>query len=103
MQKYYYVYILASGRNGTLYVGVTNNLHNRVYEHKNHLLPGFTKTYDVNKLVYFESFIDIRDAIHREKRLKEWQRNWKKDLIEKDNPEWKDLYDDLFILVPSVL
>ncbi len=103
MQKYYYVYILASQRNGTLYIGVTSDLAQRIYEHKNHILPGFTKTYDVTKLVYFEHFTDIKDAIHREKRLKEWQRNWKKDLIERENPEWRDLYDDLLMLLPSVL
>jgi putative endonuclease len=103
MQKYYYVYILASKRNGTLYIGVTSNLYNRIYEHKNHMLPGFTKTYNVTKLVYFEHFKNINDAIHREKRLKEWQRNWKKDLIEKENPEWKDLFDNLIMMLPSVL
>ena len=98
-QRYYYVYILASQRNGTLYIGVTGDLARRVYEHKNHLLPGFTDMYDVDKLVYFEKFININDAIHREKRLKEWQRNWKKDLIEKYNPEWKDLYEDILMLI----
>ena len=94
-QRYYYVYILASKRNGTLYIGVTNDLLRRVYEHKNHLLPGFTDNYTVTRLVYVEKFTDINEAIHREKRLKEWKRNWKKELIEKYNPEWKDLYDDL--------
>ena len=97
-EKHYYVYILASGRNGTLYIGVTNNLPRRIYEHRNHLLPGFTYKYDVTKLVYFERFDDVRDAIRHEKRLKEWQRNWKKDLIEKYNPEWRDLYDDIMML-----
>ncbi len=95
VQRYYYVYILASSRNGTLYVGVTGNLPQRIFEHKNHLLPGFTKTYSVDKLVYFERFEDINEAIKHEKRLKFWHRNWKKDLIEKYNPDWRDLYDDL--------
>ena len=95
VQHYYYVYILASSRNGTLYVGVTGNLPQRIFEHKNHLLPGFTKNYNVNKLVYFERFEDINEAIKHEKRLKFWHRNWKKDLIEKYNPDWCNLYDDL--------
>ena len=94
-QKYYYVYIMASSRNGTLYVGFTSNLPQRVFEHKNHLLPSFTDKYNVDKLVYFERFEDVNQAIKHEKRLKEWKRNWKKDLIEKFNPEWRDLYDDL--------
>ena len=99
LQKYYYVYILASDTNGTLYIGFTSNLPQRIYEHKNHLTPGFTSKYDVCKLVYFERFTDVHDAIRHEKRLKEWKRNWKKDLIEKYNPEWRDLYDDLHQLM----
>jgi len=95
MRKYFYIYILASKRNGTLYIGFTSNLSQRIFEHKNHLLPGFTDTYNVDKLVYFERFEDVHDAIAYEKRLKEWKRNWKKDLIEKYNPEWNDLYDSL--------
>ena len=87
MDRTYYVYILASDRNGTLYIGVTGNLAQRIFEHKNHLTPGFSSRYNVLKLVYVEKFDDIKQAIHREKRLKEWQRNWKKDLIEKYNPE----------------
>ena len=98
-QKYYYVYILASKRNGTLYIGITGNLPRRIYEHKNHLIPGFTDMYDVDKLVYFESHENVWDTIHREKRLKEWQRNWKKDLIEKFNPGWKDLYENLNMFI----
>ena len=86
---------MASSRNGTLYVGVTSNLAQRVFEHKNHLLPGFTSRYNVDKLVYFERFTDVNRAICHEKRLKEWQRNWKKDLIEKFNPQWRDLYENL--------
>ncbi|MBR3930597.1 MAG: GIY-YIG nuclease family protein [Alphaproteobacteria bacterium] len=94
-QKYYYVYILASSRNGTLYIGFTSNLPQRIFEHKNHLLPGFTDRYNVDKLVYFERHDNANDAIRREKRLKDWKRNWKKDLIEKYNPLWRDLYEDL--------
>ena len=94
-QKFYYVYIMASAKNGTLYVGVTSNLAQRVYEHKKHLVPGFTAKYDVDMLVYYERFEDVNQAIRHEKRLKEWKRNWKKDLIEKYNPNWRDLYEDL--------
>ena len=99
MQRFYYVYILASDRNGTLYVGVTGNLPRRIYEHKNHLTPGFTSKYEVCKLVYFERFTDARQAIRQEKRLKGWLRAWKKDLIERRNPTWRDLYDDLYQLM----
>jgi len=95
MDKTSYVYILASGRNGTLYIGVTSDLVRRVWEHKNKLAQGFSKKYGVDKLVYFEQHEDITEAIRREKRLKFWQRQWKLDLIEKHNPNWKDLYDDI--------
>jgi putative endonuclease len=91
----YYVYILASKKNGTLYIGVTNNLIRRVYEHRNGLIEGFTKKYGVNKLVYYEQTEDIKSAIERGKRLKKWKRQWKIELIEKMNPMWKDLYDEL--------
>ena len=91
----YYVYILASKKNGTLYIGVTNNLKRRVYEHRENLIEGFTKKYGVHKLVHFESTEDVRVAIQREKRLKKWKRKWKIVLIEKENPEWRDLFDDL--------
>jgi putative endonuclease len=91
----YFVYILASKRNGTLYIGVTNNLLKRVDEHKNNLIPGFTSKYGVHNLVYYERYNDIYDAIAREKRMKKWKREWKMELIEKSNPEWRDLYDDL--------
>ena len=90
--KKYYVYILASKRNGTLYIGVTNDLIRRVYEHKNDLIDGFTKKYGVHRLVYYEQYDEIVNAIQREKRLKKWNRQWKIELIEKENPEWKDLY-----------
>ena len=93
--KQYYVYILASKRNGTLYIGVTSDLIKRVYEHKNKLIPGFTSRYDVNILVYFETFGDIEIAIRREKQLKKWNRKWKLALIEKENPKWDDLYEGL--------
>ena len=91
----YYVYILASRRNGTLYIGITNDLVRRVYEHKNDLVPGFTSKYGVHQLVYHECFEEVDQAIEREKRLKKWKRKWKLELIEKVNPEWKDLYDEL--------
>jgi putative endonuclease len=89
---YYYIYILASRKNGVLYIGVTNNLLRRVYEHKQNLVEGFTRTYNVHKLVYFEQTDDIHAAIQREKQLKKWKREWKMRIIEEFNPEWKDLY-----------
>ena len=91
----YYVYIMASKKKGTLYIGVTNNLIKRVYEHKNNLVKGFTKKYGIHNLVYFEQTDDVNSAIQREKRLKTWQRQWKIELIEKMNPDWEDLYDKL--------
>ncbi len=91
----YYVYILASQRNGTLYIGVTNDLIKRVWQHKNKVADGFTKKYGVDKLVYFETTESIESAITREKQLKKWNRSWKLQLIEKDNPDWNDLYDNL--------
>ncbi len=91
----YYVYVLASARNGTLYIGFTNDLIRRVYEHKNGLVNGFSKKHKLHLLVYYEEFSSVEDAIVREKRLKKWHRKWKIDLIEKLNPEWKDLYDEL--------
>ena len=93
--KDYFIYILASKRNGTLYVGVSNNLVKRVYEHKNNLVEGFTKKYQVHNLVYYEQTSDIQTAIAREKQLKKWSRRWKIGLIEKLNPSWKDLYVEL--------
>ncbi len=91
----YYVYILANKKNGTLYIGVTNDLIRRVYEHKNELLPGFTQKYHVHNLVYYEQTSDVNSAILREKRLKTWKRAWKIKLIKDFNPGWKDLYHDL--------
>ncbi len=87
----YYVYILANRKSGTLYVGVTNNLARRLYEHVNGLTKGFTKKYDVHRLVYFELTSDVTSAIAREKQLKNWKREWKIALIEKENPDWNDL------------
>ena len=92
---YSYVYILASKRNGTLYIGVTTDLVKRVYEHKNDLLDGFTKKYGVHTLVYYESQNNIELAIKREKQLKNWHRKWKLALIERSNPDWRDLYNDI--------
>lgn len=96
LYKTYYVYILASQRNGTLYTGVTNDVRRRVWEHKHALVKGFTKEYGIDILVYFEQHEDIEQAILREKKIKRWKRKWKLDLIEKDNPDWKDLYPTLF-------
>ncbi len=93
--KTYYVYIMASKKNGVLYIGITSDLKKRVYEHKNDFADGFTKKYIVHKLVYCESTNDVTAAITREKQIKKWKRQWKIDLIEKDNPDWRDLYDDL--------
>ncbi|WP_422083949.1 GIY-YIG nuclease family protein [Ulvibacterium sp.] len=92
----YYVYILSNKKNGTLYIGMTNNLERRVLEHKNKMTEGFTKRYGLDKLVYFESYTYVNDAILREKRLKKWKREWKIKLIVEDNPEWKDLAYDWY-------
>jgi putative endonuclease len=93
--KSYYIYILASKRNGTLYIGVTNELIKRLYQHKTQITEGFTKKYQVYSLVYFEEHSTPLDAIAREKQLKNWKRQWKIELIENSNPTWKDLYQDL--------
>lgn len=93
--KTYFVYILASKRNGTLYIGMTHDLLRRVFEHRTDQNEGFTKRYQVHQLVWFESTSDVEAAILREKQLKKWKRQWKIELIEKDNPEWRDLYEDL--------
>ncbi len=93
--KQYYVYILASKKNGVLYIGVTSNLVKRIYEHKSKLVKGFTKKYHVHKLVYYEETEDIYAAITREKQLKKWNRAWKIELIERENSDWKDLYYSL--------
>ena len=95
MDKQPCVYILASKKNCTLYIGVTSNLPKRVWEHKNNLIPGFTQKYQVHKLVYFEQTCDMRSAITREKQLKHWNRQWKIELIERANPDWLDLAADV--------
>lgn len=93
--KQFYVYILCSRRNGTLYTGVTSDLIKRIYEHKNRLVEGFTKTYGVHCLVWYEVHRTADTAITREKQIKKWNRQWKLDLIEENNPEWNDLYNGL--------
>lgn len=95
MNQGYFVYILASKRNGTLYIGVTNDLARRIFEHKNGAAAGFTKKYKVKDLVYVESYATPAEAIHREKCLKKWKRAWKIELIEGQNPLWNDLYSVL--------
>ena len=91
----FYVYFLASRPGGAIYIGVTNDLVRRVYEHKNNLVEGFTKRYRVHRLVYFEVYDSVRDAIQREKNMKHWPRAWKTRLITKSNPTWRDLYDEI--------
>ena len=90
MRKYF-VYILSSKKNGTLYIGVTSNLQKRIWEHKNKIVEGFTKKYDVTRLVYYEQTNDVESALTREKQMKEWKREWKIKLIQENNPEWEDL------------
>jgi len=89
------VYILASRRNGTLYIGVTSDLPGRIWQHKNNVIEGFTRKYAVHTLVYFELHAEMPAAIAREKQLKKWRRAWKLDLIERNNPEWNDLYGQI--------
>ena len=91
----YYVYIMASGKNGTLFVGSTNDLIRRVYEHRQGLVEGFTKRYGVTRLVYFEETANVRAAVQRERTIKHWSRAWKVALVEEANPNWCDLYDDI--------
>jgi len=93
--KEYFVYIMTNKRNGTLYIGVTGDLATRVYEHKNSMVDGFTKKYNLKLLVYYEITNDVGEAILREKGLKKWNRQWKIDLIERSNPNWRDLYSEL--------
>jgi putative endonuclease len=95
MKKQFYVYILSSKRNGTLYTGVTSNLVQRVWQHKNGMIDGFTQKYNVKILVYYEAHGDAESAITREKQMKKWRRNWKIRLIEESNPHWRDLYDTI--------
>ncbi|HVT25621.1 MAG TPA: GIY-YIG nuclease family protein [Rhizomicrobium sp.] len=96
MEKQFFVYILASEPWGTLYVGVTSNLQFRIYQHREGLVEGFTKKYGVKRLMYFEEHATALEAIHREKRLKKWPRNWKINLIRTDNPDWHDLAGDWY-------
>ena len=96
----YWVYILASDKLGTLYVGVTNSLERRVAEHKAREVPGFTRRYGVDRLVFFRGFGEVTEAIRFEKQLKRWRRDWKIRLIEEDNPHWADLYLDMMALPP---
>ncbi len=91
----YYVYIMASKQNGTLYIGVTNNLARRVFEHKNDIIEGFTKKYGVHMLVYCEEYNEVESAIRRERQMKKWNRQWKITRIEQQNPEWRDLYEEV--------
>ena len=96
MNKQPCVYLLASKRNGTLYVGVTSDLIKRIWEHKSHVVDGFTKKYQVDHLVWYEIHETMESAIQREKAIKEWQRAWKLKLIEEFNPDWRDLYGTLY-------
>ena len=93
MARRYHVYILASARNGTLYIGVTGNLAARIWQHRNGIVEGFTKRYRVNRLVHVEEFFDVNEAIAREKAMKKWRRAWKLELIERDNSQWLDLFE----------
>jgi putative endonuclease len=95
MTKQYYVYILTNKSNKVLYIGVTNDLGRRICEHRNKMVDGFTKKYNLNKLVYFEATIDVRSALEKEKQLKNWHRSWKINLINEFNSEWKDLSEML--------
>lgn len=95
MSKNYYVYLLANKKNGTLYIGSTDNLVKRVWQHKNKVIKGFTEKYDVNMLVYFETTENAYSGATRERQLKKWKREWKIQLIEENNPEWKDLYQEI--------
>jgi putative endonuclease len=94
MAEAFYVYILATRKDGPLYVGVTSDLQKRVFEHKTHAIPGFTARYNVDRLVYFEVFENPEAAIAREKQLKKWHRAWKVELIERENPDWQDLAEE---------
>ena len=95
MIKQPYVYILASKGHGTLYIGVTSNLVQRIWQHKNNIVKGFTEKYDIHTLVYYEQHGTMESAITREKQMKKWKRDWKINLIEKDNPQWRDLWEEI--------
>ncbi|MCK5028277.1 MAG: GIY-YIG nuclease family protein [Bacteroidales bacterium] len=91
----FYVYVITNKINSVLYIGVTNNLERRIFEHKNKSVPGFTQKYNIDKLIHFEHYDNINDAIRREKQLKKWNRKWKEELINKVNPEWDDLHEEI--------
>ncbi len=95
VNKRFYVYILASKRNGTLYTGITSNLIQREWQHKNNIIEGFTQKYNVKTLVFYEVHDNVESAIAREKRIKKWRRAWKLQLIERMNPEWNDLFEEI--------
>lgn len=95
MKQHFYIYILSSLHNRVLYIGLTSDLQKRIWEHKNKIIKGFTQKYNVDRLVYYEVYDDAENAIKRERNMKEWKREWKIELIEKKNPEWKDLYDQI--------
>lgn len=97
MNRQYFVYVLASRKCGVLYIGITNDIARRVQEHRDEIIPGFTREYHVHHLVYYECFDDPNSAIQREKNIKTWKRSWKIELIENTNPQWKDLSDDLLL------
>ena len=101
MRKSYYVYILTNKKHGTLYIGITGNLERRIYEHKMKFIDGFSKKYNLTKLVHYEETDEITIAIEREKRMKKWYRKWKIELIEKDNPQWIDLAEDWYDEIPD--
>ncbi len=94
MERYSYVYMLASSRYGTLYLGVTSNLVRRVWEHREGIVDGFTKEYGVKRLVWYETHAEILQAITREKQIKKWNRAWKMEMIDRQNPHWRDLFED---------
>jgi putative endonuclease len=96
-ERSFWVYILASRLGGTLYIGVTNDLVRRVYEHRSKFVPGFTRKYGVDRLIYFEQFNTAEAAITREKQMKKWNRQWKIQLIEKSNPNWDDLFEGIAV------
>jgi putative endonuclease len=91
----YYVYIMTNRKEGSLYIGITNNLARRAYEHREKLVSGFTQKYNLHRLVYYETYQTAQEAIQREKNMKEWKRAWKTELIETMNPDWRDLYEEL--------
>jgi putative endonuclease len=101
-EKIYFVYLLASKPNGTLYIGVTSNIIGRTIQHKEGAFAGFTKKYGIHRLVWYEMFGDVRLAIQREKTMKHWSRQWKIYLIERDNPFWEDLYPRFFVTGPQL-